>query len=149
MDDYITICGRTLAKRCKCTSKRSGQRCRNPAMKNGCCALHGGKSSGPSPEGRAKIAKVHTVHGRETKEKRLDTSNKQGEMRALEDLMFALNMFPPGTEHRRGRKPHGMTLTGKAFELFTEQTKQQKREIIQSLRNELNMSSLHEPTEKN
>jgi len=106
-------------------------------MKNGCCAIHGGKSSGQSPEGRAKIAKAHTVHGRETKEERLDTSNKLGEMRALEDLMFALNMFPPGTERRRGRKPHGMTLTGKAYELFTEQTKQQKREIIQSLRDKL------------
>ena len=138
MTDYVTICGRAQAKRCKCRSKRSGQRCRNPAMQNGCCAMHGGKSTGPrTAEGRAKIARVHTFHGRTTKQERLDTSNKQGEMRSLEDLMFALNMFPPGTERRRGRRPHGMTLTGKAYELFTEQTKQQKREIIQSLRDKL------------
>ncbi|MEC5383711.1 HGGxSTG domain-containing protein [Aurantimonas sp. C2-6-R+9] len=36
------------APRCGATSKRSGKPCRSPAMANGRCRMHGGKSTGPA-----------------------------------------------------------------------------------------------------
>ena len=40
---------------------RSGCACRAPAMKNGRCRMHGGASTGPSAEGRARIAAARTI----------------------------------------------------------------------------------------
>jgi hypothetical protein len=45
---------------------RAGCPCRAPAMKNGRCRMHGGASTGPSAEGRARIAAARTIHGRRT-----------------------------------------------------------------------------------
>ena len=43
--------------------------CRQPAMKNGRCRLHGGKSTGPKTEkGRLKSAMANYKHGCYTKE---------------------------------------------------------------------------------
>jgi hypothetical protein len=39
-----------LTPRCLARSKRSGKPCQSPAMPNGRCRLHGGKSPGP-PKG--------------------------------------------------------------------------------------------------
>ncbi len=40
-----------------------------PAMKNGRCRLHGGKSTGPlTKAGKERIAQAHLRHGRLTKE---------------------------------------------------------------------------------
>ena len=53
-----------LAPRCGATA-RSGLPCRAPAMKNGRCQMHGGKSTGPrTAEGMARMAAAHTTHGR-------------------------------------------------------------------------------------
>ena len=53
-----------LAPRCGAKA-RSGLPCRAPAMKNGRCQMHGGKSTGPrTAEGRARMAAAHTTHGR-------------------------------------------------------------------------------------
>jgi hypothetical protein len=39
--------------------------CHQPAMSNGRCRLHGGKSTGPrTREGRERIRSANTVHGR-------------------------------------------------------------------------------------
>ena len=44
------------------------QPCRQPAMKNGRCRLHGGKCTGPkTPEGKRKAAMAPVKHGRYTK----------------------------------------------------------------------------------
>ena len=52
-----------LAPRCGARA-RSGLPCRAPAMKNGRCRIHGGKSTGPrTPEGLARLAAAHTTHG--------------------------------------------------------------------------------------
>ena len=53
----------------RCGAKtRKGAPCQAPAMKNGRCRLHGGKSTGPkTPEGIEKIRQVHLKHGRYTK----------------------------------------------------------------------------------
>jgi hypothetical protein len=51
----------------RCGGKtRAGCPCKGPAMKNGRCRMHGGASTGPSAEGRARIAAARTTHGRRT-----------------------------------------------------------------------------------
>jgi hypothetical protein len=43
---------------------RSGESCRQPAMKNGRCRMHGGLSTGPrTAEGRARCAAARRTHG--------------------------------------------------------------------------------------
>ncbi|WP_368860893.1 HGGxSTG domain-containing protein [Desulforhabdus sp. TSK] len=54
----------TFQKAKKCGAKtRSGGNCKNPAMKNGRCRLHGGKSTG-APKGNKNAFK----HGRYSRE---------------------------------------------------------------------------------
>lgn len=56
------------APRCQART-RSGNPCKAPAMKNGRCRLHGGKSTGPkTEEGKKRIGSAHLKHGRYTKE---------------------------------------------------------------------------------
>lgn len=63
----------------RCGAKtRAGCPCRAPAMKNGRCRMHGGASTGPSAEGRARIAAARTIHGQRT-----------AAMRALDRLVTA------------------------------------------------------------
>ena len=54
----------------RCGAKtRKGTPCRAPAMRNGRCRLHGGKSTGPkTPEGIERIRQAHLKHGLYTKE---------------------------------------------------------------------------------
>src|SRR5208282_216518 len=53
-----------LAPRCGAKARTTGCSCCAPAMPNGRCRLHGGKSTGPrTPEGRASLARAHTTHG--------------------------------------------------------------------------------------
>src|ERR1039458_459951 len=53
-----------LAPRCGAKVRATGCACRAPAMANGRCRCHGGKSTGPrTPEGRASVARAHTTHG--------------------------------------------------------------------------------------
>ena len=59
----------------RCGAKtRKGTPCQAPAMANGRCRLHGGKSTGPrTPEGLARSQKANLKHGyysREEKERR-------------------------------------------------------------------------------
>lgn len=84
-ENYVTICGKNPALRCKATSKRTHQRCKQPAMKGkAVCYYHGGKSAGPStPAGRKRSGAHKLVHGRETIQKRLHRSQKVQEFRIL------------------------------------------------------------------
>ena len=53
----------TKAPRCKART-RKGTLCKAPAMPNGRCRLHGGKSTGPrTPEGLARSKKANWKHG--------------------------------------------------------------------------------------
>ena len=53
-----------LAPRCGAKRRTTGCACRAPAMPNGRCRLHGGKSTGPrTPEGKARTVAAHTTHG--------------------------------------------------------------------------------------
>ena len=58
----------TKAPRCGAKNRR-GTPCQAPAMKNGRCRLHGGKSTGPNtPEGLERLRQARTKHGRYTAE---------------------------------------------------------------------------------
>src|SRR5579864_1960633 len=51
-------------ERC-CAKTRAGTPCKSPAMKNGRCRMHGGKSTGPrTTEGRARIRSANLKHGK-------------------------------------------------------------------------------------
>ena len=54
----------------RCGAKnRAGNPCRAPAMPNGRCRMHGGKSTGPkTAEGIARIKAARTIHGRYSRE---------------------------------------------------------------------------------
>ena len=53
-----------LAPRCGAKARTTGCSCRAPAMPNGRCRMHGGKSTGPrTAEGLANLARTHTTHG--------------------------------------------------------------------------------------
>lgn len=50
--------------RCGANAKRTGQSCRAPAMANGRCRLHGGKSTGPkTQEGLERSRAANLRHG--------------------------------------------------------------------------------------
>lgn len=55
----------STVKLCGAKSRRNNnQPCRQPAMKNGRCRMHGGKSTGPkTEEGKKKAAKANFKHG--------------------------------------------------------------------------------------
>jgi len=58
----------SLAPRCG-AKNRAGCPCRAPAMKNGRCRMHGGKSTGPrTAEGLARLRAARTTHGYYTAE---------------------------------------------------------------------------------
>ena len=95
MTNYTTLGGRVECTQCNATSKRTKERCRAPAIKGKTkCRFHGGKSTGPrTAEGRARIAKAHTVHGRETRAIRAERSAKLAELYELEMLGRSIGMF--------------------------------------------------------
>lgn len=59
----MTIDHMRLAPRCGANAKQTGKPCEAPAMKNGRCRLHGGKSTGP-----AKGSQNALTHGMRTAE---------------------------------------------------------------------------------
>ncbi len=62
--------GLNLAPRCGART-RKGCACRAPAMANGRCRMHGGRSTGPrTPEGKAARTAAHTTHGHRAAPKR-------------------------------------------------------------------------------
>ena len=60
-----------LAPRCGAKARTTGCACRAPAMANGRCRLHGGKSTGPrTAEGLSSLAAARTTHGKYVAAKR-------------------------------------------------------------------------------
>ena len=56
------------AKRCNAYARRTGKPCLQPAMGNGKCRLHGGKSTGPkTKQGLAASRKANWRHGEYSK----------------------------------------------------------------------------------
>lgn len=69
-DWRITLPLAQSAPRCGART-RSGGACRSPAMRNGRCRLHGGKSTGPkTQEGLERMRRAKTKHGNYSAETR-------------------------------------------------------------------------------
>ena len=121
---YTTLGGRVTCTQCSAKSKRSGERCRNPAVKGfSVCRFHGARGGPKTAQGRANIAKAHTTHGDETRLKRIESSMKKSEFRYIEELMFNIGMMAPGTERTRGPKPKHMSDKAIAWALLNEDVK--------------------------
>jgi hypothetical protein len=61
--------------------------CRQPAMKNGRCRLHGGKCTGPkTPEGKERSARANYKHGKYSKEAALERSRMRMMMQWKKDI---------------------------------------------------------------
>ena len=105
----ITAGGKIQCLRCTARSSRTGDQCGRPALKTSKtqkCQFHGGRSTGPkTAEGKARIAALHTEHGRETRAKRAERSTASARMSRLEDAAYLLGMVtgPRGG----GRKASG------------------------------------------
>ena len=105
MNTFLTMGGRITCIQCKAQSKRTKQQCRAPAMKGkAVCRTHGGLSTGPKTQaGRTRCADAKTIHGRETRQKRADTSSKLGELYELEVVARAAGVITG--PRARGRTP--------------------------------------------
>jgi hypothetical protein len=110
MTPYLLIAGGKIkCLRCTARSSRTGLQCGRPALKTSRtqkCQFHGGRSNGPkTAEGKARIAALHTEHGRETRAKRAERSDASAHLSRLEDAAYLLGMMtgPRG----RGRKASG------------------------------------------
>ena len=69
--------------RCGAHSRRTGQPCRNPAMANGRCRMHGGKSPG-APKGKGN---GNYRHGGRSKEAQSKVREWRAVLRAMRQLL--------------------------------------------------------------
>ena len=94
MTSYTTLGGRVTCTRCNAMSKRTRQRCGNPAIKGKTkCKFHGGRSTGSkTPEGKARQIEANTIHGRETRAIREERSAKIAELYEIEKEMRKMGM---------------------------------------------------------
>ncbi len=76
------------APKCGARTKRNNhQPCKAPAMKNGRCRLHGGKSTGPkTPEGKARSANANYKYGHYTKKAIAERARMKMMMQWRDDL---------------------------------------------------------------
>ncbi len=78
-----------LDKVARCGAKtRAGSSCQQPAMKNGRCRFHGGKSTGPrTPEGLERSRRANWKHGRYSAEAMAERAEIRRSLRALRALI--------------------------------------------------------------
>jgi hypothetical protein len=89
----------TKAPRCGAKNRR-GLPCQQPAMKNGRCRLHGGKSTGArTAEGRRRIAQANLKHGYYAKAARQERRDFRAFMKRLRQQVRELEIGP-GPEER-------------------------------------------------
>ena len=81
--------GGDLTKAARCGAKnRQGLPCRCPAMPNGRCRLHGGKSTGPkTAEGIERIRRAVTKDGRFTKAARAEHAKYRSLLQNCRELL--------------------------------------------------------------
>ena len=104
-DEILTLGGRVVCRRCAARSKRSGNRCRSPAVTGKkVCRIHGGKSAGPiTVAGRERCAKAKTVHGFETRQARRERSEEAVELWVIRRLLWLLGLV--NSPNPKGRPP--------------------------------------------
>jgi hypothetical protein len=75
------------APRCG-AKRRDGGFCASPAMKNGCCRMHGGMSTGPrTPEGLERARKARWRHGYYSAEAKAIRRESRKCLRLLKQLL--------------------------------------------------------------
>lgn len=108
-NNLLTAGGKIQCQRCRAHSSRTGEQCGRPALKTSKtqkCQYHGGRSTGPkTAEGKARIAKAHTVHGHETNAARAERSAGSARLSRIEDAIYLLEMT--NATRTRGRKAKG------------------------------------------
>jgi hypothetical protein len=94
----------TMAPRCGAKNRR-GMPCRCPAMANGRCRIHGGRSTGAkTEEGIRRIQEVNTKHGRTTK-RAIEARRRSRKMaRELKGVLNLVGRFR-STPTYSGRSP--------------------------------------------
>jgi hypothetical protein len=85
--------GGDLTKAARCEAKtRRGVPCQCPAMSNGRCRLHGGKSTGPkTAEGIERIRRAVTKHGRYSKAARAEQEHNRNLLRNCREVMEGIS----------------------------------------------------------
>ena len=88
----------TKAPRCGAKNRR-GLACQQPAMTNGRCRLHGGKSTGArTPEGRQRIAQANLKHGYYAKAARQERRDFRALVKRLRQQVRELEIGPEPEE---------------------------------------------------
>lgn len=83
-DGALVLCG---AK----SKRNNGAGCRQPAMANGKCRLHGGKSTGPrSKQGRRRCGKSNFRHGAYTKKALNEHRETMSLIKISKDFLWSL-----------------------------------------------------------
>jgi hypothetical protein len=96
------------APRCGARRKRDGQPCQGPAMANGRCRVHGGKSTGPrTPEGLERSRKAAWKHGHYTAEAKAARQKARQQSRLMRQIMDEL--MEDGADFARIMLKHRMT----------------------------------------
>jgi hypothetical protein len=71
-------------RRCGAKRKRDAEPCQAPAMKNGRCRVHGGRSTGPiTVDGRARSRRANWKHGHYSAEAKAERSQARICLREL------------------------------------------------------------------
>ena len=85
--------GGDLTKAARCEAKtRRGVPCQCPAMSNGRCRLHGGKSTGPkTTEGIERIRRAVTKHGRYSKAARAEQEHYRNLLRNCREVLEGIS----------------------------------------------------------
>jgi hypothetical protein len=85
-------------KAVRCGAKtRQGAPCRSPAMRNGRCRMHGGKSTGPrTKRGLQRSQKARWRHGRFSRERKEWRARGRVEARQLSRLLAAIDKGDAG-----------------------------------------------------
>jgi hypothetical protein len=77
--------------RCAAKRRSDGGACQQPAMHNGRCRLHGGKSTGPrTVEGLERSRKARLTHGHYTAAAKAERRESRAQIRALKMLLREL-----------------------------------------------------------
>jgi len=80
--------------RCTACAKRSKSQCKNPAVKSyNVCRMHGAGGGPKTQEGIDRIVQANTIHGRETRAKRLTRQEIKLRLELAISLGYSLGMF--------------------------------------------------------
>lgn len=80
--------------RCSACAKHSKEQCKNPAVTGyTVCRVHGARGGPKTQEGIDRIAEANTIHGKDTRAKRLSHQELRARLELAIDLGTHLGMF--------------------------------------------------------